>query len=114
MKAEKPANGILKMNEWDKSVWYYIPCDCSDSDHSHTVEIEADDYGVTVHIYTQVKTRWWQKNRWREIWNILTKGYSEYEVSIILKEQQAINYANALTSSVRDVKLFKDKRNKND
>ena len=111
MKTEKPANGILKLNDWGESVWYYVPCDCTEPDHAHTVEVEADDHGVSVYIHTRVKSRFWQKNRWREIWNLLTKGYSEHEVSIILKEQQAFNYANALTSAVKDVKMFKDKRN---
>jgi hypothetical protein len=110
MTAEKPAHGILKLNDWGESVWYYVPCDCTDPDHAHTVEVEADDHSVSVHIYTRVKTQFWQKNRWREIWNILTNGYSEYEVSVILKEQQAINYAEALTSAVNDVKVYKEKR----
>lgn len=114
MKAEKPAQGILKMNDWGESVWYLVPCNCSDPEHSHTVEVEADDQEVVVHIHTQVKTRWWQKNRWREIWNMLIKGYSEHQASIILNEQQAFNYANALTSAAEDVKLFKHKRNKNE
>jgi len=39
----------------------------------------------------------------------LTRGYAEYEASVILKEQQAINYASALTSAANDVKLFKAK-----
>jgi hypothetical protein len=112
MKAENPAQGILKLNNWGESVWYYVPCECTDPNHAHTIEVEADDNSVSVHIHTQVKTRFWQKNRWSEIWNILTKGYSEYEASVILTEQQAINYANALTSAVNDVKIYKDKRNK--
>lgn len=110
MKAEKPAEGILKLNDWGESVWYHIPCDCLDSDHAHTVEIEADDHSVSVHIHSTVKTKFWSKGRWRQIWDILTKGYLEYEVSVILKEQQAFNYAEALTSAVNDVKLFKAKQ----
>jgi hypothetical protein len=110
MKPQTPADGILKINDWGESVWYYISCDCTEPSHSHTVEIEADDHSVTVHISTQVTTRFWSRNRWREIWNILTKGYSEYESTIILKEQQAINYANSLTKAVNDVKIFKQKK----
>lgn len=110
MKSETPAVGILKQGEYGDSIWYYIPCDCSEPDHSHTVEVEADDYSVTVHIYTKSKTKFWSKSRWRQIWDILRKGYTEYDTDVILKEQQAINYASALTSAVNDVKLFKSKQ----
>lgn len=110
MKPEKPAEGILKLNDWGESKWYYIPCDCSDPDHAHTVNVEADDHSVSVHIYTTVKTRFWEKRRWRQVWNLLTRGYAEYEASAILKEQQAVNYAAVLTSASNDVKLFKEKQ----
>lgn len=110
MLTEKPADGILKLNDWGESKWYYITCDCLDSDHAHTVNIEADDHGVNVHVYATVKTRFWEKRRWRQIWSLLTRGYAEYEGTVILKEQQAINYAEALTSAVNDVKLFKAKQ----
>lgn len=109
MKAEKPAEGILRLNDWGDSKWYQVSCDCTDPDHAHTVDIEADDHSVTVTIYATVKTKFWSRNRWRQIWDILCQGYVEYEGSIILKEQQAINYASALTSAVNDVKLFRAK-----
>jgi hypothetical protein len=109
MKAEKPAEGILRLNDWGASKWYQVSCDCTDPDHAHTFEVEADDHSVTVTIYATVKTKFWSRNRWRQIWDILRQGYVEYEGSIILKEQQAINYASALTSAVNDVKLFRAK-----
>lgn len=110
MKNQQPAQGILKLNDWGESKWYYVTCECTESDHAHTLEVEADNHSVTVHIHTTVTTKFWQKNRWRQIWDILTKGYAEYEASIILNEQSTFNYANALTSAVNDVKLFKDKQ----
>jgi hypothetical protein len=103
----EPAQGIMKLNDWGESKWYYITCDCTDPDHAHTVEVEADDYCVCVHIHTTVKTRFWEKRRWHQLWNMLIRGYAEYEATAILDEQQAINYANALTSAVEDVKIFK-------
>lgn len=109
MKAEKPAEGVLKLNDWGESKWYLVTCDCSDPDCAHTVEVEADDYGVTVHVYTRATTTFWNKSRWRQIWQILIKGYAEMETTVILKEQQALNYAATLTNAVNDVKLFKAK-----
>ena len=110
MTTEAPATGILKHNNYGDSIWYYVPCDCTDPDHSHTVDVEADDHSVTVTIYSKAKTKFWSKNRWHQIWDILTKGYTEAEVSIILTEQQAVNYSAALTSAASDVKVFKDKQ----
>jgi len=38
---------------------------------------------------------------------LLTKGVIEYEVALILREQQALNYAEALKKAIKDVKEFK-------
>lgn len=109
-KAEKPAEGILRTNDWGTSVMYQVVCDCMDTDHMHTVDIEADEHDVTVTVYVTTTTPFWSRSRWREIWRILTQGYTEYEASIILKEQAAVNYAGALTSAAKDVKLCREQR----
>jgi hypothetical protein len=108
MNAEEPAQGILKTSEWGDSKWYHIRCSCGNDDCSHDVNIEADDCDVQVHIYAKNHTKWWKMNRWQQIWQILIKGYAEMDTTIVLDEQTAINYANALTSAVKDVKLFKE------
>jgi hypothetical protein len=41
------------------------------------------------------------------MWCLLTRGYVEYEASIIMTEQQALNYATTLLSAVDDVKEFR-------
>ena len=105
---ETPAQGILKLNDWGESKWYYVICDCSDPDHAHTVEVEADDHAVVVYVYTKATTTFWSKTRWRQIWQILTQGYAEMETSVVLQEQQALNYAKTLTDAVNDVKVFKE------
>jgi len=110
MKPENPAEGILKTNEWEDSKWYHIRCECGDDDCSHEVNVEADEVDVSVHIYVKNHTRWWKMNRWRQIWQILTKGYAEMETTIVLREQVALNYAAALTNAVNDVKVYRDKR----
>lgn len=112
MKAEKPAEGILKTNEWGNSKWYHVRCECGSDDCSHELNVEADEVEVSVHIYAKNHTKWWQKNRWRQIWQILTQGYAEMETTIVLSEQTAVNYANVLTSAVADVKVFREKQRK--
>jgi hypothetical protein len=44
------------------------------------------------------------------MWQLLTRGYVEYEASIIMTEQQALNYATTLLSAVADVKEFQSKQ----
>ena len=111
-KTETPAEGILKQSDWGDNKWYYVTCDCSHPDCAHTVQVEADDHGVTVHVYARATTTFWNKRRWRQIWQILTKGYADMETTVILKEQQALNYAATLTNAVKDVKQFKSEQGK--
>jgi hypothetical protein len=109
MKAQTPAEGILKRSSWGDAITYQIVCQCHDSNHDHNVWIEADESGVTVTTYTTQKSKPWSLNRWQVIWRLLTRGYVEYEANIIMTEQQALNYAETLKSAVKDVKTFKEK-----
>jgi len=104
---QPPAEGILKQHEWGNSKSYNVACQCCGSDCEHNVWVEAEDAGVIVTTYTRQKTRWWNLNRWQMIWHLLIKGYIEYEASIIMSEQQALNYSETLRSAIKDVKEFK-------
>ena len=107
MRAQRPAQGILKTSEWGDSKWYHVRCDCGSDDCSHEIEVEADDCGVQVHIYVKNHTKWWERNRWRQIWQILTRGYADMQTTIVLNEQTALNYAETLKAAMSDVKNFK-------
>jgi len=107
MKPQKPAEGILLHKEYGDAKHYTVPCECCGPNCEHNVWVEADDTGVSVTTYTQQKTKWWELNRFKIIWRLLTRGYVEYEASIIMSEQQTLNYANVLTTAVEDVKIFK-------
>lgn len=111
MKAQKPAEGILIVNDWGDAKQYDIVCGCGQPDHTHRLWVESSDIGVEVNLYLTVKSPFWSMNRLKQIWTLLTKGYLEHETTICMSEQQAFNYARALTSAVEDVKLFKNKHN---
>ena len=111
MKAQIPAEGILKTSDWGDSRVYKVVCNCGDDDHSHNVWVESDDHEVTVTVYTTVKTNFWSKTRWQHIWTLLSKGYVDCETTVSMTEQQAINYAETLKSAVDDVKKFRSKNN---
>jgi len=111
MKPQTPAEGILLLKDYGDSKVYKIVCECGDCDHSHNIWIEAEeDYAVTVTTYIQQKTKWWELNRFKIIWTLLTKGYIEYEASIIMSEQQALNYSETLKKAIANVKKFKDSK----
>ena len=104
---EKPAMGILKHGDFGDAMFYYVQCDCGSEECAHNIEVEADDMHVQIHIYNTVHTKWWEKNRWKQIWQILTKGYAEMQTTIVLNEQTVLNYADTLVSAMDNVKEFR-------
>jgi len=135
MKAQYPAEGILKTNDFGDSKWYHVVCGCGQPDHTLTVEVEADDMGVNVNTYATVKTDYWTdtvkkrydindpylqeldwfwKNlingfltRLRLTWDIWIKGYVHAETTIAMSQQQALNYAETLKVAMEDAKKFR-------
>ena len=113
MNAQVPAEGIMLYKDWGPSKMYKIACECGSDDCSHMIDIEAEDTGVVVTTYTTQKTNFWSKTRFQHIWSLLTKGYVEYEASICMTKQQALNYATVLQSAVADVEEFQAVRKAN-
>jgi hypothetical protein len=110
MKTQTPAEGILLHKDYGDAKMYTLTCECCSPDCAHQVWVEAEDTGVTVTTHTQQKTKWWELNRWKIIWRLLTRGYVEYEASIIMTEQQALNYARVLDLATVDVAAFRKQR----
>jgi hypothetical protein len=109
MQAQKPAEGILKTNDWGDSKWYHIRCECGSDDCSHEIHVEADKVDISIHLYANYHTKWWERKRWSQIWHILTRGYSTMQTTIVINEQTALNYAEAIKSAINDVKDFRSK-----
>ncbi len=107
MKPQQPAEGILLVKDWGTSKMYKAVCECSDDRCTHTIDIEAEDTGVVVRIYTQQRTNFWSMTRWQHLWTLLVKGHVDYETTIVLTEQSALNYSQTLKQAVEDVKNFK-------
>lgn len=136
MKAEKPAEGILKTNDFGNSKWYHIVCGCGQPDHSLTVEVEAEETGVNVNTYARVKTDYWSetfKKRydienniiqnldwfWKDIvnglirrvsltWSVWIKGYLDCETTVLMSKQQALNFSKTIESAIADVEEFEN------
>ena len=123
---ETPAVGIMKLHEYPDAVWYDVACDCGSKDHFHSIWIMKDSKTglVEVNISTESTTDFWSKNleydyddrfywiksvvdeiitRSKLIWKILIHGYVKRESYVLLNQQQAVNYANALLESVKSM-----------
>jgi hypothetical protein len=138
MKAEKPAEGIMKTGDYSDSKFYKVVCGCGQPDHDIDFEVEAAETGVNVNTYITAKTDFWTETvkkrydidnpylqeldwtlkdivngvvtRLKLTWTIWTKGYVRCETTIAMSEQQALNYAETLKSAIQDVKDFKKPR----
>jgi hypothetical protein len=138
MKAEKPAEGIMKTGDYGNSKFYKVVCGCGQPDHDLDFEVEADETGVNVNTYITAKTDFWTETvkkrydidnpylqeldwtlkdivngfvtRLKLTWTVWTKGYVRCETTIAMSEQQALNYAETLKSAIQDVKDFKKPR----
>ena len=110
MKAQTPAEGILKKNDWGDTKMYHVVCDCGSDDHTQDLWIEAEDTGVTVTIYAIVKSPWWSMNRFQQIWKLLTQGYLEQQTVLTMDRQTALNYAETLKAAIKDVEEFRGQR----
>lgn len=143
MKAESPAEGIMKTGDYGNSKFYRVVCGCGQPDHDLDFEVEANDTGVSVNTYIHAKTDYWtesvkkrydidnpylQELDWalKDIWNgfvirlkltwaVWFKGYVKCETTVLMSEQQAFNYAETIKSAIDDVKEFRkqEKANRN-
>jgi hypothetical protein len=111
MKAQQPAKGILTINDWGHSIMFKAVCDCGQPDHSHTLDVDADEVGVNVTIYTTSKTKWWNVDRWKQMWVLMIKGYIEEETVLSMDKQAALNYVSALSQSIAAVEKFQKEKN---
>jgi hypothetical protein len=136
MKAETPAQGIMKTGEYGSSKFYKVVCSCGDSAHDIDFEVEADECGINVNSYITAKTDYWTESVakrydidspwlqefdwfWKDLvngvvtrikltWTVWTKGYVQLESTVAMNEQQALNYSETLKSAIQDVKNFRD------
>lgn len=141
MRAEKPAEGILKRNDFGNSMYYQIVCGCGQDVHDHNVEVEANETGVNVNIYVTVKSDYWTEtvekrynidNPWQQefdwfwkdlinglvrrvkaTWEIWTTGAITSQTTIAMSKQQSLNYAETLKSAIKDVEQFEAERKVN-
>jgi len=136
MKAQVPAEGILRTHDFGDSKYYKVTCGCGQSYHEHDFEVEADQCGVNVNLDVTLKTDYWtesltkrydidnevvQEIDWflkdlyngfiRKVkltWELWSTGAITAHTTVHMSEQQALNYAETLKSAIKDVKDFRN------
>ena len=133
MKSQTPAEGVSLRKNWGDAKWYRVDCECGDENHHHELWVEADGETkqVTVEITTTSTTDFWNTTvtpyvtrssdtvqffeewvrylinetvrRARLVFRVLFRGYAEYNSTVILTPQQAVNYADTLKKAVKEV-----------
>ena len=125
-----PAVGIVKSGDFGNSKFYKIVCGCGCDEHTIAMIVEAEDVGVTVEMFVECKTAWWndycEQVKWlppdvkyfiNRVINSISlindavfKGYVKLESYTILTRQQALNLSATLVSAIDDVEKFRIER----
>lgn len=114
MKAQEPAQGILKRNDWGVAKSYQVTCSCHDNEHDHNLWVEANEDGeIVVLVYTTTVTTFWSLGRWQQIWQLFTRGRIKSEVALSMNQQQALNYAATLETAIKEIKTLQAQSNGN-
>lgn len=111
MKAQKPAQGINLEKDFGTAKIFNIECDCTSDDHAVKMWIEVQhdkdipDVEVTFYVTTWTKNFWqdWPA-RLRAVWDILVKGVHKQEHSLLLDQQSALNFAEAIKTTIKEMK----------
>jgi hypothetical protein len=112
MKPQTPAEGIMLNSEWGDDQSYTIACNCHSSAHNVNmwIEVGTDSEEVQVSFYVKTQTPW--RNRWGQIWQLLTQGSIKQEQELILSKQSALNLASAIKTGVAKIQQAVDNNQK--
>lgn len=127
MRSQKPAAGILIQGEYPDSKFFKVPCDCG-CETEIDFMVEVDDCCIAVHMFSETSTNTWRDrfrqnygedwwivyvlksfandalNRISVAWRALVHGRVTTESSVILSEQQALNFSQTLRDSIDEFK----------
>ena len=141
LKAQTPAEGILKTHDFGDAMYYTVMCQCGNPDDMihFGVELEADAWNITLNTEFTPKSSYWKRlvnengnfdnsflwsidcsirslinslyHKFMVTWEVWTQGYVKYYQSTIMSEQQALNYAATINQSIEDLRSFRQQLN---
>lgn len=112
MKTQKPAHGIMQTGDWNDARSFRVSCDCQSTDHDVNMWIEVNRdtedpklADVEVSFYVTTWTPLWDGwgQRFKAAFDILFNGMYKQEHHLILNKQSAINFADAIKTSVKEL-----------
>lgn len=96
MKAQEPAEGILKINDWGNAKMYTVRCTCGNPDDDVDFEVEADDVGIHIYTYTKQKTEYWADQYGQN------KSYSRFDNTFLYQFDYMVRgFLNALHNRIK-------------
>jgi hypothetical protein len=126
MDYQEPSLGIMTMMKSDRGNIYRVSCSCGEPDHDMTFHLETVDDEIEMHTYVNVNTDHWSNwlmldlyklvdnyvlysalysmvttintivRNTKLTWNIWSKGSIKFESTIIMKKEQALQYAETI------------------
>jgi hypothetical protein len=136
IKAQAPADGILKKGDYGDSKFYTVVCSCGNPDDEIDFEIEVDECRIHMNTWTIQKSDYWSllvdenyqpyirnsflysidssirklingiHTRISLTYKLWTVGYLKYHQTTIMTEQQALNYAETIKTAIKDMHQF--------
>jgi len=109
MKAQAPAQGISIEKDFGDARVFNVECDCSSDDHAVKMWIEVqrdkDVPDVEVSFYVTTWTPAWSdwRKRLKAVYEILFKGVHKQEHHLLLDNQSALNFAEAIKNTVKEL-----------
>lgn len=111
----EPLKGIMLDNDFKDAKVYTIACDCHDPNHSvHmwiSLEGDEDCKDINMTFYVNTTTPFWKQgfNRCKAAWDILVRGYREDQHTLILSRESALNVANTIKKTIKDLQTVSTK-----
>ena len=117
MKRNKPLLQIMQVDDWPDWKRFRVACECTDPRHDLDmgiiVEPEPEVHTVNLEFYIRGQSPTWSTgwNRWRAMWQLLTRGKIELEHHVILSTEGAKNVIGAIAGSIEQIEQhLKDKK----
>ena len=92
---------VMKIHDFDNSVFYRVSCDCTDAEHDMCLEMDVDDFPImSLHFYWNAETTvfWgdanWFKRQWHKlklIGRLIVHGRLDLQGDFLLLGQKHID-----------------------
>ena len=116
------SNNVMKMDEWENSVWYKVGCSCGGGDDCDCqFEFEFDDEFGQISMNFYKRLNWadyyyadkWYERYWvriKQVCKLLWTGETEVEGHFIVQSVEHMNaFIEALQEGKQKLEVYKDK-----